>query len=161
VKLIVAVWLLATPLQAQEFTIDAHRIDRCLAVQDDPMVCVGRAAETCVENRGGGPDMVHAACLQAELDFWDGSLNNAYAHVLDRAREREAADLGYEPGSLITALRQMQRSWIVYRDATCDHALALAAPFGSAAGPAFNECMMVQTARQNFVLRDMRFAYLE
>lgn len=151
----------AAPVQAQHFTVDAHMIDRCLPVHDSPMSCVGIAADTCVENYGGGPNMVHAACIDAEFAYWDGALNSAYAHILGLARERETMDLGYAPESLVNALREMQRSWIVYRDATCHHMVALDTPFGSAAGLSYAECMMFETARQNFVLRDLRFAYVD
>ncbi|WP_306154969.1 lysozyme inhibitor LprI family protein [Roseovarius sp. MMSF_3281] len=150
----------ALPVVAQDFAVDGHRIDRCIAIQDDPMLCVGREAYDCIEANGGGPNMVLAACHEAEAVFWDAALNRAYQHLVYLAREREAGDVGYEAGALVTALRDMQRAWMVYRDASCDNALALAKPFGSAAGPAFAECQMVQTARQYFVLRGMRQDYL-
>ncbi len=65
-RLIVAVLCMlgAMPLAAQDFAIDAHLIDRCLPIQDDPMHCVGREAAACIERNGAGPEMVIAACKE-------------------------------------------------------------------------------------------------
>ena len=125
------------------------------------MVCVGRAAQTCADNHGAGPNMVYAACFEAEAAYWDAALNDAYNDLKGLAADRQSWDVGYQPDALVTALRDMQRAWITYRDATCANAVAIAAPFGSAAGPAGAECRVVQTARQYFVLRGMRQDYLE
>lgn len=152
---------LASPAAAQDFTADGHWVDRCLAVQDDPMVCVGQEADRCVQDHGSGPDMVYAACFQAEGVVWDKALNASYRDLMRLARERQDWDVGYEPDALVISLRDMQRAWISYRDATCANATAIVKPFGSAAGPAWAECMMVQTARQFFALNDMRQAYLQ
>lgn len=149
----VLLWLaLAAPAAAQDSTVDPHRIDRCLGAHPDwPMLCAGREADACVERYGGGSDMVVSACLGAEAEVWDESLNAAYSDVMALARARQTWDGPlYQPNSLTDALRGMQRAWIAYRDATCDHALALVAPFGSAAGPAGTECTMRETARQYF-----------
>ncbi len=151
--------LLAMPAAAQDFSIDRHLIDRCLAIQENPMNCVGRQADECVQRNGGGPNSVLAACREAEAAAWDLTLNAEYRDLQRLAREREAEDLGYAPQSLIIGLREMQRAWITYRDATCDNALALAKPFGSAAGPAGAECLMVETARQFFALNNLRGDY--
>lgn len=150
----------AAPLSAQDFKIDRHNIDRCLAIQDDPMLCVGREAYACILDNEGGPNMVLAACHEAEAAAWDDALNEAYRDLMILARDREGWDVGYEAGSLVNALRDMQRAWVVYRDKSCGNAAALAAPFGSAAGPAFAECQMEQTARQYFELRGLRQDYL-
>ena len=149
----------AAPANSQDFAIDDHLIDRCLAIQDNPMICVARQAEECIERNGGGPNMVLAACYEAEAAVWDRALNSAYRDLQRYAREREAADVGYEPDALINSLRDMQRAWIAYRDATCANALALARPFGSAAGPAGTKCRMIETARQFFALNDLRQDY--
>ena len=152
--------LIGAPAAAQDLAIDAHRIDRCLgAYADTPMFCVGREAQDCIDRNGAGADMIVGACFQAEAAFWDGFLNRQYRDVLSLAKAREAGDEGYAPDNLTTAVRDMQRGWIAYRDATCDHALALARPFGSAAGPAVGKCLMEQTARQVFVLTDLAQEY--
>ena len=152
---------LAPPVAAQDFTIDAHLIDRCLPLHDNPMACVGRQADACILRNGNGPNMVVGACFEAEAAVWDAWLNTAYRDLVRLARDREAADMGYEEGNLQIALQEMQRAWITYRDASCGNALTLAAPFGSAAGPAYYECMTEHTARQYFILRGLRQAYLD
>ena len=156
---VLAVIALATPATAQTFEIDAHWIDRCIGVQDNPMICVGMAAERCTQENGGGPNMVLAACHEAEAAEWDRALNEAYQDLRRLARDREAMDLGYAPDNLGIALQEMQLAWIGFRDATCGNATALAAPFGSAAGPAYHACMARETARQYFELRRMRPLY--
>ncbi|AKS46621.1 Uncharacterized conserved protein YecT, DUF1311 family [Octadecabacter temperatus] len=151
---------LAAPSAAQDFNIDPHLIDRCLAINDEtPMRCVGRQADVCAQRNGGGADMVISACLAAEAEVWDGFLNNSYARVLEHAKTHEGMDVGYEQGQLTDAVRDMQRAWIAYRDATCGHALARAMPFGSGAGPAANECQLRETARQVFQLQYVERSY--
>ena len=150
---------LTGPAAAQDFAIDTGWIDRCVAKPGNRMLCYGQASHDCVVANGGGPNMVLAACAEAETAHWDAVLNEAYARLLTLARQREADDLGYAPDTLEFALREVQRAWIGYRDATCAHALSLAAPFGSAAGPAYQHCMGRQTARQYFELLDLQQAY--
>ena len=158
--LVIAIIAFAPPATARDFTIDGHLIDRCLAINDEtPMRCVGRQADACVDRNDGGPNMVVSACLENELAFWDAFLNRTYARVLDRAHAEQSMDIGYAPDQLTNAVRSMQRSWLSYRDATCDHELARAMPFGSAAGPAINRCLMRETARQVFQLIDIERSY--
>ncbi len=154
-----AIIALASPAAAQSIPVDAHRIDRCLGVMDHPMSCVGVAADECIAENGNGPNVIVAACHFGESDFWDAALNDVYADVLALAADRETDDLGYTPGALTNALRDMQRKWIDFRDATCAHAVELAKPFGSAAGAAEAECVSYQTAQQYFALRGIWHDY--
>lgn len=149
----------ASSAWAQDFVVDGHWIDRCLGVQDNPMICVGQAAHDCAQKNGGGTNIVLGACHEAEAAFWDRALNEAYQHLLRLARDREGQDLGYAPDNLQIALQEMQLAWIGYRDASCGNAIALAAPFGSAAGPAYHSCVSEHTARQHFILRGLRRDY--
>ncbi len=150
----------AAPAAAQDFSIDPHLIDRCLAINDEtPMRCVGRQADECEQRNGGGADMVISACQAAEAEVWDDILNRTYARVLEHAKAREGWDIGYEQGQLTDAVREMQHAWIAYRDATCGHALARAMPFGSGAGPAESECQLRETARQVFQLQYIERSY--
>ncbi len=151
--------ILATPVCAQDFSINPHLIDRCLAVSDDPMLCVGREAYDCIDKNGGGPNMVLGACYEAEALFWDDALNEAYQDLRALARELELSGNGWEAGSLVDGLRDMQRAWIKYRDARCDNAVALAKPFGSKVSAVSAFCDMRETAKQYFVLRDIRQDY--
>lgn len=152
--------LMGSSASAQDFTIDAHLIDRCLGInQDTPMFCVGQQARACYDDYGGGADMVLAACLEAEAAYWDGALNQVYQEVLALVEREQNMDIGYLPDQLTDATRAMQRAWIAYRDATCGLDLARAFPFGSAAGPASGECMMRETARQYFQLQRIARSY--
>lgn len=152
--------MVAQPAQADRFAIDPHLIDRCLGINDHtPMACVGRQSDACIERNGGGPNMVVSVCQEAEAEVWDGFLNNVYAELLNLVRAEQDMDVGYTPDQLSDAVRDMQRAWIVYRDATCRVDLARAAPFGSAAGPAINGCLMRETARQYFQLNDIGWGY--
>lgn len=152
--------LFSGPAAADQFDIDPHLIDRCLAINDEtPMRCVGRQADACAQRNGDGANMVLSVCLENESKFWDGFLNQTYARLLDAAITREDADIGYNPESLVDAVRDMQRSWIAYRDATCHHAFVFARPFNSAIGPAINECVMRETARQVFQLQTLERMY--
>lgn len=151
---------LSLPASAQDFSIDAHLIDRCLGINDEtPMRCVGRQADVCIERNGGGADMIISACREAEAEVWDGVLNRTYARVLEHAQAHESGDMGYEPEQLTDALRDMQHAWIAYRDATCGHALARAKPFGSGAGPEISNCTLRETARQVFQLLYIERSY--
>ncbi len=159
-RLLILLLLLATPAAADRFDIDTHLIDRCLAINGDtPMACVGRQADACIDRNGGGPNMVVAVCQRNEAVFWDDLLNRTYAEVTDLARAKQSEDVGYEPESLTDSLRDMQRAWIAYRDATCAHDVAQWRPFGSSAGPAANGCAMLETARQVFQLQGIASSY--
>lgn len=152
--------LAPVPAVAQDFTVDAHLIDRCLGInQDTPMACVGRQADICIDRNDGGPNMVVAACQEAELAVWDDTLNRTYQELLRLTKAAQVEDVGYAPGQLTDAVRAMQRSWIVYRDATCALDVARAAPFGSAVGPASAGCHMRETARQFFQLNQIAGGY--
>lgn len=151
--------LFASPVLAQDFTIDPHRIDRCLPTVDDPMQCVGREAYDCIFRNGNGPNMVPGACYTAEAEIWDDFLNEAYQELLSLAGDLEASDSGWKVGELVGSLRVMQRNWIDYRNARCANALALAKPFGSRASAVDGFCNMRETAKQYFELRDMWHEY--
>lgn len=160
IRLALVALLWSGPAFSQDFRIDPHLIDRCLGINGDtPMACVGTQAQTCFDDYGGGPNMVMAACQEAELAYWDDELNQTYAELVELARDEQSADVGYAPDQLTNAARAMQRSWIVYRDATCDLELARAAPFGSAVGPAITGCLLRETARQVFQLRHIAGQY--
>lgn len=86
--------------------------------------CIGLASATCMEATEGGYSTIGmVGCISAEHDWWDADLNSSYRAL--RTLER-AADAGWPsvPGMLprpsgVDALRDMQRAWITFRDATC------------------------------------------
>lgn len=141
---------------AQDFTIDPHLIDRCLPVVDNQMQCVGQQAYDCIHRNGGGPNMVLGACYEAEAEVWDDWLNSTNKGLIATARDLEASDSGWDPGSLVDTLREMQIAWIAYRDATCAQEMALAKPFGSRVSSVSALCRLRETARQYFELQRVR-----
>jgi len=143
----------AASASAQDFSVDERLIDRCVAANPDtPTVCVGQQSRVCYDDYGGGADMVLTACFEAEQAYWDKALNRVYQELLVLAKREEDDDYGLQADQLTDAARQMQRSWIAYRDDTCGLDLARAYPFMSGAGPVLGECLARETARQYFQL---------
>jgi uncharacterized protein YecT (DUF1311 family) len=116
----------ALPVTAQEtptFTQeDAELMTECIDGLGDPELaeanpdevrpqtnCVGAASNACMENEEGGYSTAGMAdCVARETDWWDGQLNVHYTFL----EETLNADL-------FASLREAQRSWIAYRDASC------------------------------------------
>jgi uncharacterized protein YecT (DUF1311 family) len=61
------------------------------------------------------------------------------------------ADLGSAAPSQGDALKNMQRAWIAYRDATCDYERSHWGG-GTGGGPATVSCLMYMTAEQALYL---------
>ena len=76
-------------------------------------------------------------------------LNAAYAQLLAEAEgtDAEMKTLGSAAPAQVPALREMQRSWIAFRDAACGYEASRWGG-GSGAGPAASACVMELTARQ-------------
>ena len=145
----------ATPVYAQDadglfysFTQTASCVANAssvAAMQD----CVGLAAEACVEKTGYATPVL-SGCASRELEDWDARLNASYQRVRADARE---FDMGSGPNapSLAVTLRDMQRAWITFRDATCEYEAAQWSG-GTGAGPAYVGCLMSMTAKQTIYL---------
>jgi uncharacterized protein YecT (DUF1311 family) len=96
--------------------------------------------KTCMNSDQGMSTYGMGACLGVEYDLQDGALNQRYKSVmarLSKARQNQ--------------LRQSQRQWIKTRDTKCQEA---AAEFegGTAAGPAFRDCLLRETVRRRIWL---------
>ncbi len=115
--------------------------------------CVGRSAQECMSTPGGDTTIGMIACLGAELQYWDDRLNAAYAERMADARQSDAemTSIRATTIALESTLREMQRTWIAFRDAVCqyEHAQWLG---GSGAGPATMACHLHETARQTLKL---------
>lgn len=119
--------------------------------------CVGQAAQTCMEATPGGWSTAGMnACLDAELRWWDADLNAQYRLV--RARDR-AEDEAWEPveglpprPSAADLVRDVQRAWIAWRDASCAYE-GLRWWGGSGASTAELGCRMRLTGEQALTLR--------
>ena len=117
-----------------------------LAAKQD---CVGRAAEACIEKTGYATPVL-SGCASRELEDWDVRLNAVYQQQRAYARE---FDMGNDPNlpGLDTSLRDMQRAWIPYRDATCVYEAAQWSG-GTGAGPAYIGCLLSLTGDQALYL---------
>lgn len=120
-----AVWLaLAGAAVSQEDVVFSfHHVDACFAT-GGWTECIGAAAERCMEDTPlGHATPVVNACLDLEREWWDNALNIAYRELieLERAADNELAEFHDHRPSGVTMLRDMQRAWMAYRDATCGY----------------------------------------
>lgn len=146
----------ALPATAQELRFDPAPLAACLA-DGGGRDCIGAAAETCMAATEGGYSTAGmVGCLAAEHDWWDDALNAAYRDL--RARE-QAIDARPEPQpgagprpSGADAIRDVQRAWIAWRDATCryEHMQWWG---GTGAAVAANACLLQRTAEQTLMLK--------
>lgn len=119
--------------------------------QTIPDACIGRSANRCMEvTPSGYSNRVMAACLKRETKLWDGLLNASYQSLRGNDRQTDAAS----GGNRAIALRDMQRAWIAFRDASCKYEYSQWAG-GSGAGTAHASCVMNMTGRQAMVLDTM------
>lgn len=116
---------------------------------NDVLACIGRSADACMSKEGGDTTAGMVICLDAEREFWDDKLNAAYRARMSSALAADAdmASMSMAAVSLAQSLREMQRAWIVYRDAACLYEQAQWMG-GTAGGPAAMACTMHETARQ-------------
>lgn len=142
--------LLAAPEPVLAETL-VERIDACLAETglygDGVGQCLGLHSQPCMEEDASATTQGMVACLSEEAAAWDDILNREYRRLMPRLDEEQKA-----------ALREVQRAWIVFRDADCafPHVLVrgtLAQPWGA-------DCIMQHTARRAFELRGLA-AYTE
>lgn len=144
--------------QSDDFLFEPERIEACLAGKEgaNRLSCAGDAANHCMDaNEGGSSTVGMGACLDKELAWWDARLNEVYRDLSKRERsdDEEAEAGGWNAPKKLPALKEMQRAWITYRDALCEHE-AVQWGGGTGAGPAYLSCLMGETARQYFVLAD-------
>lgn len=150
--------ILALPDAAwgQGVRFDARQIQSCLD-RGEGRACIGAAAEACMEATPGGYSTVGmGGCTAAEEAWWDAELNAAYQAL--RTRERRAdTDWQPIPGMLprpsgADTLRDVQRAWIGWRDATCQYE-ELQWWGGTGASLAGASCRMRLTGEQALTLR--------
>lgn len=111
--------------------------------------CIGRAADACVDATGYATPVL-SGCAMRELENWDAQLNAVYQAARAQSREFDMGAGAHAP-SLAVGLRDMQRAWIEYRDATCAYEAAQWGG-GTGAGPAFASCLMRLTGEQALYL---------
>lgn len=150
---------LAAPAAAQEFEFSMAAFESCLAGRapgEDARTCIGASADACMATDAGGTTVGMGACLSRELSYWDDRLNRVYGAAMTKARaiDTEMNDLGSAAPPQAPALRDMQRAWITFRDAKCDHARSLWGG-GTGGGPATVDCLMQTTGVQVMYLEKL------
>lgn len=150
--LICGLILAAAPASAQELAFDPAFTLDCLAGGGGE-ACIGRAAEACTLAPDGYTTVGMGFCYGAEWELWDARLNAAYDQVMEmeESLDAEMAEIGATVPKTAPALRDMQRAWIVFRDAACDYERAQWGG-GTGQGPATAACLMTETARQTLRL---------
>ena len=135
---------------------DAPTAD-CLAAADtaDAMrACIGLATAKCVDASDYGSTTVGMMeCAGKETDFWDAKLNATYKELMARAEkfDKMNADDPRIVEKIADSLRDMQRAWIPYRDATCTFQYALGMG-GTIASTLSSNCQLEMTAEQYIYL---------
>lgn len=140
------------PVRAQEPVFDPGATAQCLNAADDFSArrdCIGASANACMETDGGYTTVGIGYCIQREVEFWDARLNAGYGALMarEKADDAEMVEIGASAPKKADALRDMQRAWIPYRDATCAYEYAQWGG-GTGGGPAHGACMMQLTGEQ-------------
>ncbi len=154
VALLYAVMLLAaaTGARAQGDFLETTAADRsnlqaCIEAAHDLNTgadqCIGAAADPCMDHPDNQHTMGMSACAVREQGFWDEQLNLAY---------KELRRVLGEPAR--TELRDVQRLWIKWRDASCGFTIAYY-DGGTAYKPAMALCGMRATARRAIDLQEI------
>ncbi len=155
--------LAAVPAAAQELRFDIGDTLRCIdtsGTYEEMESCIGASANACMAATDmGGTTIGMSGCLDRELSFWDERLNIVYRNLREQER-REDADMADLPGApkQAEALRDMQRAWIAFRDATCDYERAQWGG-GTGGGPATVGCLMRMTGEQVIYLERIGESY--
>lgn len=147
-----ALSFLAGPLMAQDLPFSAEGTESCLAAAELPSEmseCIGTSAQACIDTPDGYTTVGMGFCLGYERDYWDARLNTAYGTLMaeEKDLDKEMREIGATVPSMSEALRDMQRAWIVFRDASCDYELSQWGG-GTGGGPAVVNCQMIMTGEQ-------------
>ncbi|MFQ6553291.1 lysozyme inhibitor LprI family protein [Aestuariibius insulae] len=146
---------------AEDIEFDIAATNECVEVAEDARVCIGLAANDCMETPQSEDGSLPAGsttagmvyCLGEELDWWDARLNVIYQDMMAGAQkiDAELETVGSNLLPRAESLRAMQRAWIAYRDANCRYEQSLWGG-GTGAGPAISACRLRRTAEQTLYL---------
>ncbi|AVX03186.1 hypothetical protein MXMO3_00652 [Maritalea myrionectae] len=99
--------------------------------------CIGAASKVCMEEEEGGmTTMGMASCIMRENSWWDSILNINYQNLKQVLEPNQFEDL-----------RDAQRKWIAYRDASCAFHYNYWGN-GTMRTTAFASCMLDTTAQR-------------
>lgn len=151
------VWIfLALPALAEDLPFSPAATEACLEAAETSgagLDCIGQSAEACYSAEGVYSNYAVGVCYGAEADYWDTRLNAAYGALLEieRSMLEDMRESGLSVPDTVTALREMQRAWIPYRDAACWYEYTTWGG-GSGGGPASAACLMRVTGAQALAL---------
>ena len=142
---------------AQDISFTTAPTQVCLAEAEGAarFDCIGAAAEYCMSKPSGGSTVGMGFCLGRELGYWDDRLNAVYAELwrVERSVMEDAERTELRVPDTVLALREMQRAWIRFRDASCAYEFSIWGG-GTGGGPANTACLLELTARQALQLED-------
>lgn len=156
--ILTALLIASLPAAAQDtptFTPeDAELMTACIDGLGDPALseanpdevrpqtnCIGAASNPCMENEEGGYSTIGMAeCVGRETNWWDSQLNVHYASL------EETLD-----ADLFASLRDAQRSWLAYRDASCGFEYELWSE-GTIRTLVYASCILDSTAQRAYAL---------
>jgi len=156
----VAIFLVAAnpPAVAQDdLVFDISLTKSCLreaSTAGEKRECIGESANACMRaNSLGGSTYGMGGCLNFEAEWWDGQLNIVYKKLRrqEKADDEANAEFSDNLPKQAEALRDMQRAWIAYRDATCEYEYSQFGG-GTGGGPAGIACTLHLTAAQAIYL---------
>lgn len=161
IRILAALALTATPALAQDgVTYDDTLLSACLDriatehaqtdIEGEPLrQCIGQAATACMQGPGGETTVGMVTCLDHETREWDMLLNAWYSKAMQttEAADAELETLGSTAPGAAPLLRDAQRAWIGFRDASCIYE-SFRFQGGTAGGPAAGDCMLELTATQ-------------
>ena len=155
-RALICMVFLVSPAMAQDLAFSPEATEACLLQAEDRgtrEACIGRSAEACYSREGVYSNYAIGVCFGAEADYWDVRLNTAYTALIktETTMLREMQSVGATVPDTVTALREMQRAWIPYRDAACWYEYTTWGG-GSGGGPANAACLMQETGRQALAL---------
>jgi uncharacterized protein YecT (DUF1311 family) len=123
--------------------------------------CIGKSASACIDATPSGSSTYGmGGCLNFEAEWWDGQLNVAYRDLMKREKKDDAenASDGFSAPKKAPALKDMQRAWIPFRDATCSYEYSQWGG-GTGGGPASIACVLRMTAEQTLYLQSSALEY--
>nr|WP_272210049.1 lysozyme inhibitor LprI family protein [Marinicella sp. W31]MDC2875906.1 DUF1311 domain-containing protein [Marinicella sp. W31] len=156
--LTVAAVLIASPALAEDEVIYSDDlVSQCVNLAETEVemrACAGVSAQACQNASDYGSTTIGLQeCSALETKFWDSWLNRTYRELQARAKaaDAEAVDDPRANGEIAESLRDMQRVWINFRDATCEFE-ANQYQGGTIAGPVYAGCRLWMTADQAIYL---------
>ena len=113
-----------------------------IAAGEDRGKCVGSIADACLDKSEDPSTYGMANCSRREQEVWDERLNAAYKELMSEVDRKQRI-----------SVRDMQRSWIAFRDKKCG--LHSVLEEGSIVIPIIAYCYMEETGRQAVFLEQL------